>query len=625
MMTGNELLKEIVRYDKYARYLPHANRRETWEETTDRVIEFFTDELNKQNRKLDEQVWKRLRKAMLDKQVLPSMRAVQMAGPAAARDHTHLYNCSYLPLDGPEALRELLYILMCGTGVGYSVELQHVIEWRSPKHYTHSGTVDDKDHIPYIIEDSSLGWADAFYRAIDMSLDAVKPKFDYSRIRPYGSPLATKGGRASGPEPLRKLLDGTWDIISDRKGEALRSIDIHRLACLAGSIVDVGGVRRAALIALFSAEDGDMLNCKTGDWFSKYPELAKANNSMVASHSDLNTIIDTLAKDGYGEPGIFNRHQDGMRVLGVEYGTNPCGEIILEPHQFCNLSIAVARPDDDFGSLKEKVHLATVWGTIQSCMTYFPNLRPEWSKNCERERLLGVDITGTQDCPLLSSSNLNDLPTILEDLSRVAHETNRKYAHKLGINQSAAITCNKPSGNSSQLLDCSSGIHARWAPYYLRRLRLDSGSELANTLIAQGVPHVYEGTNAIVEIPVKSPSPLSKDDMSALEQLEYWRAWKLWWCDHNPSSTIYVKPDEWESVLSWLSVWWPIVGGLSFLPKDDHKYENAPYESISEEDFLAREKAIENVTIDLGKMVEVVDDTTLSRDAACLGGMCVWE
>ena len=629
MPLGNELVKEVQRYDKYARWLPEHGRRETWAETTQRVVTFFQDELAKQNRSLSAEVWTRLTDGMLTFSTLPSMRAVQMAGPAAARDHTHLYNCSYLPLDSPTALKELLYILMCGTGVGYSVEKQYIAKWRTPKHPIFSGTVDPNDVGEWVVEDSSLGWAEAFHRAIDCALDGIEPKFDYRRIRPQGAWLRTKGGRASGPEPLRRLLNGVWTIISARKGNALTSFDIHRIACLAGSIVDVGGVRRAALIALFSADDNLMRDCKSQeDWYEKFPELAKANNSMVAAGKDIRGVFRTLSRSGYGEPGLFNRHSDHARAVGVEYGTNPCGEILLEPQQFCNLSIAVARPEDTWSSLRSKVELATIWGTIQSCMTYFPALRPEWTANCERERLLGVDITGTQDCPLLSArAEPKTLAAHLKVLRDVAHATNRQYAYLLGINQSAAITCNKPSGNSSQLVDCSSGIHARWAPYYLRRLRIEPYSPLAMRLAAKGVPYEVEWiadvpAQWVFEFPVKSPpNAVIRADLNAIQQFGYWLTWQRHWCDHNASSTIYVESHLWDALQVEVEDCWPEIGGLSFLPKNDHKYSNAPYEAITKEEY-EQKVALLPANLELDTLVEMVDNSTLSRDAACVGGLC---
>lgn len=541
-------------------------------------------------------------------------------------------NCAYLPLDSPTALKELLYILMCGTGVGYSVEKQYIEKWRQPKVaevYPGVPAVDSDDVGVWTIEDSSIGWAEAFHRAIDLSLDGIEPRFDYGRIRPKGAWLRTKGGRASGPEPLRRLLTGVWTIISARNGSALTPFDIHRIACLAGSIVDVGGVRRAALISLFSSGDDVMRDCKSQeDWFDKFPELAKANNSMVAQRKDIRSVFRTLSRSGYGEPGLFNRHSYHTRANGVEYGTNPCGEVLLEPSQFCNLSITVARPDDTIESLCDKVRLAAIWGTIQSCMTYFPNLRPQWTLNCERERLLGVDITGTQDCPLLNARvKPQHLGPRLRYLRDEAHKVNRQYAHVLGINQSAAITCNKPSGNSSQLVDCSSGIHARWAPYYVRRLRIEPHSPLGTRLKSLGIPCEVEyiadvPSQWIFEFPVKSPSQaVVKDDLNALQQFHYWSIWQSSWCDHNASSTLYVEPHMWEALEEEVTYEWDLIGGLSFLPKDNTKYWMAPYETITKEEYEERLAKLPQ-RLDLESLNEMVDNSTLSRDAACVGGLC---
>jgi ribonucleoside-triphosphate reductase len=618
-MLGNELVKEVQRYDKYAKWLTDKNRRETWQETCDRVFDFFYTELNKQGKDVGWIPWAELEQAMLVQDVLPSMRAVQMAGPAASRDHTCLYNCAYLPLDSPVALKELLYILMCGTGVGYSVEKENIAAWPEV-----ASSIDGIPPSPaFLITDSSEGWAEAFHRAINLSLNGIEPEFDYSAIRAKGSWLKTKGGRASGPEPLVKLLRATWEIISARAGSRLTPFDIHRLACIAGSIVDVGGVRRAALIALFSPDDDVMRECKTGDWFNVYPELAKANNSMVGEFHNIASVFSTLSTSGYGEPGLFNRNSNHARASGVKYGTNPCGEILLEPNQFCNLSIAVARADDDSYTLKQKVRLATIWGTIQSCMTNFPHLREEWKFNCERERLLGVDITGTQDCPVLNfRAGQVAISNVLIMLRDTARATNREFAAKLGINQSAAVTCNKPSGNSSQLVDCSSGIHARWAVYYRRRLTIEPASPLGDYLAAKGVPYVDTGTAWLFAFPVASPmGAVVRSDLNALAQLGYWLTFQRYWCDHNASSTIYVEPHLWPEVQDWVETFWGEIGGLSFLPKDNNSYENAPYEEITKEVY---EKEVSRLPegLDLQSIIEVVDNSTLGQDAACVGGFC---
>lgn len=618
-MVGNQFIKEVQQYDKYARWIPEESRRETWEETTDRVITFFQKELEKMGKDPGVIPWDDLREALLARDVLPSMRAIQMAGPAAERDHTHLYNCAYLPLRSIHDLSELLYILMCGTGVGYSVESQNVLQWPKPQP-VHDYQPEQK---PYIVEDSSIGWAEAFKHALDRSLDGIKPVFDYSRIRPKGAWLKTKGGRASGPEPLQRLLEKTQEIIFAASSEdrRLTSFDIHRLACLAGSVVDVGGVRRAALISLFSSGDDTMLGCKTGDWFLKYPELAKANNSMVAEKEDLGRIFATLSSDGYGEPGIFNRYSDAARGGDWNYGTNPCGEIILRPYQFCNLSIAVARPNDTHESLERKVILATIWGTIQSCMTHFPHLRSQWKANCEEERLLGVDITGGQDCPLLNSRSEN-LANRLWFLWAKVVPTNIHYASLLGIPRSAAITCNKPSGNSSQLVDCSSGIHARWSQYYVRRITIEPQSPLGNHLASKGIPYVDVGSGWLFEFPVASPEgAVTKDQLSAIDQLEYWLKWQSGWCDHNASATIYVKPSEWPEVEAFVREHWGTIGGLSFLPKDDHLYDNAPYETISRDEYWARVSKLPK-ELNLGEIREYVDQTTIATDISCVGGLC---
>ena len=398
---GNQFISEIQLYDKYARWMPAESRRETWPEVVDRVMTFL--HTIPEATAIAEDTWDALHAAMLDKRVLPSMRIVQMAGPSLERCHVGAYNCAYTTLTGPTALAELLYILMQGTGVGYSVERQYVDQWPHPKANAPTG-----DTHRYVITDSTEGWCDAFKAAMESALQARPITFDYLQIRPKGAWLHTKGGRASGPEPLRMLLDKTGEIIRARAGQRLRPIDIHRLATLCGSIVQVGGVRRAAELALFDKDDPEMRDCKEGEFWNTMPELAMANNSRVSEgpvqDADLLQWMSQLANTGSGEPGIFRR--DGAiperREPGHAWGTNPCGEIILRPQQFCNLSVAVARPDDTEGTLADKVVLATVLGTLQSCLTRFTYLRPEWKANCDEERLLGVDITGACDCPLLT-------------------------------------------------------------------------------------------------------------------------------------------------------------------------------------------------------------------------------
>lgn len=634
MATGNQLLSEIVLYDKYARWREDLQRRETWPEVVDRVVGFFRS--RPEGDVLPENVWTEIRDAMLRKDVLPSMRVVQMAGAPLARCHVGAYNCAYTTLDSPVALAELLYILMQGTGVGYSVERRYIDQWPAV-------ATDPVTPAALTVEDSTEGWCDGFKAVMHNALNGQHTIVDYSRIRPAGAWLHTKGGTASGPEPLNLLLTKTQEILLKDVGLGNRPtpFHIHRLATLCGSIVQVGGVRRAAEICLFDADDATMRACKNGAFWETYPELAMANNSLVATDgagtaAEILSLFAQLATTGSGEPGLFRR--DGRipdrREPRDDFGTNPCGEIILRPQQFCNLSIAVARVDDTDETLARKVQLATVLGTLQSTLTRFNYLRPIWKVNSEAERLLGVDITGAADCPLLREHGDPhmeiEVANRLNTLQRLAVATNRTMAKQLGIPVSAAVTCNKPSGNSSQLVDCASGIHVRYAPYYIRRIRLGARSPLSARLQALGLPcfpEVGQGTLEtasvwVFELPVQSPEgAITRADVSAIDQLHTWLLWKRNWTEHNPSCTIYVRPDEWVDVASFVWQYWDYIGGLSFLPKDDHAYALAPYEEISAAEYQRRAAALPEA-LNLHTIVESRDLTTVNQEYACVGGIC---
>lgn len=624
---GNTFIQAIQLYDKYARWRPEDQRRETWAEAVDRVMAF----LQQQPRAnvLTPEVWAQLHTALLSQDVLPSMRVVQMAGAPLDRCHVGAYNCAYTTLCGPQDVAEVLYILMQGTGVGYSVERRYVDQWPAVSEGGPDAPVGT-----YVVPDTTEGWCEAFRHAVEGALIGQRWTFDLSQLRPEGTWLHTKGGRASGPAPLHDLLSKTWEIVRARAGARLRPLDVHRLATLCGSIVQVGGVRRAAEIALFDADDSEMRTCKTGDFWRTMPELAMANNSMVIPSGqppDLHLLsaMAEAANAGTGEPGLFRR--DGRipeRRQAADFGTNPCGEIILRPHQFCNLSVAVARPTDTAATLAEKVQLATIVGTLQADLTQFQYLRPTWAQNCEEERLLGVDITGACDCPLLTDPDTS--PALLQQLQQVARQTNVVLAAQMGIAASTAVTCNKPSGNSSQLLDASSGIHPRYAPYYLRRLRVAARSPLALHLQQQGLPmypEVGQGTLAearvwVTELPVQSPEgSLTRHDLSGLDQLAYWLMWKTCWTEHNPSCTIYLKPHEWVAATAFVSTVWEAVGGLAFLPHSDHVYTLAPYEEIDAVTYEAR-LALLPEELGLADIREQVDTTTVAQDYACVGGVC---
>ncbi len=612
----NSPLQQVVRHDKYAKWIPELNRRETWPETVERVMDFLMEQLKIQGCEIPVRIEQQLAYGMLELDVMPSMRIVQMAGPALDRCHVGGYNCAYLPLTSPQDLAELLYILMQGTGCGFSVESRYVNQWP---------IVEQNETLEYMgrIADTTEGWCEAFKLSILNALLGIRQKWDYSQIRGKGEWLHTKGGRASGPEPLKQLLEMTWNVIRNRAGSKLTPFDIHRLACMAGQIVQVGGVRRSALISLFDYNDVEMANCKKGEFWHEYPELSQANNSRV--YTDQPFSWDhwrELETNGTGEPGIFRRPTQLANRIVAEWGSNPCGEIILRPKQFCNLSQAVARREDTVDTLSEKVRLATIFGTIQSTLTDFNYLSKEWKLNCDDERLLGVDITGAMDCEILRPSDR--LPEILQELRTVAEDTNKEYANILGIRQSVSITCNKPSGNSSQLLDCSSGIHPRYAPFYIRRIRLDADSALARYLRDVGVPFQREGyfTIEVFEFPIKSPEgSIGRRDIKDWEQFFYWRDWKQYWTSHNPSCTIYVH--KWEQLGHYVKGNWEKIGGLSFLPKNDIIYKLAPYEEITEEKY--NQLMAEFPELDLTQVVEKVDNTTMNSDYACESDKCVWE
>lgn len=639
-------LQQTVYYDRYARWNKQLGRRETWQETVTRVSDFFYDQLEKRGHfdDLDKkstlvEMLVDLENAMLAGDVMPSMRVVQMAGPALERCNVGVYNCSYLPLKDWRAFGELLYILMQGTGVGFSVEKQYVdqlpvIQPQKP----------NQVKTTISIMDTTDGWCDALLVGLDTWAKGEDVQFDYSLIRPYGAPLSIKGGRASGPEPLRQLLDFARTMMLRHQGRKLSSINVHDLACFCGSIVQVGGVRRAAEISLSDLDDHKMRGAKQGQFWLHTPERAMANNSAVyeekPSMSDFMSEWTELMNSGTGERGVFNR--EGVRNQlperrkrsdwtgdPISFGVNPCGEIILRPFQFCNLSIAVARPDDTWDSLGKKVILATRFGMLQSLLTDFNYIRLEWKENCEEERLLGVDITGQMDCPLLNGVHYRPDDTYRE-FKDMAFNTARNMSEVLGIPMPTAITCVKPSGNSSQLLGTSSGLHPRYAEYYIRRVRIGAGSPIAQFLRDGGVPCHPEVGQApdnpsiwVFEFPVKSPEGARvRNDMTALDQLTHWLSCKVNYTEHNPSITVYVRESEWMEVGAWVYKHWDKVGGISFLPWDGGVYNLAPYEEITEDEY--NRQLAKRPELDWSKLqsYERGDTTTVNTDYACVGGTC---
>lgn len=622
-------LSEFIFYSTYSRWLDEKVRRESWMETIDRYISFMRENLGN---KLKKGEYEEIRDYMLGMKAMGSMRLLWSAGAPAAASNVCVYNCSFVAPETWQDFAEIMYISMCGTGVGFSVERQTVESLPIIKRQT------GKKLQTFVIPDSKEGWGDALSYGMNAWGLGSDVAFDYSKIRPRGSRLKTMGGRASGPEPLHNLLDFTRERMRARQGRHLTTLDVHDIICKIGEIVVAGGVRRSALISLSDLDDSEMRGAKNGQFYFNNPQRSMANNSAVYNEKPtMGQFLDewhNLAISGSGERGIFNRGSLKKQLPARRWklfeegywtcGTNPCGEIILKSKQFCNLSEVVVRPEDTEETLMEKVRIATILGTYQASLTMFPYLSPEWKKNCEEEALLGVSMTGQWD-----NKAVRD-PQVQRRLKEVALETNRKYAKRFGINPSTCITCVKPSGNGSQLFDSASGMHPRHARYYIRRIRIEGHNPLKKLLEDEGVPCVPEvgqtketATTWVLEFPVKAPEgAIVKSDLTASNQLEYWKTLKENYCEHNPSVTVSVGADEWLAVGDWVYQHWDIVGGLSFLPQSDHVYQLAPYEEISEERFM--ELASKFPTIDFSKLVlyEMEDKTSGAKEYACVAGVC---
>ncbi len=622
-------LSELIYYRTYSRWLPEKGRRETWVETVDRYIAFMRENVGD---KLTDAEYTELREAILKQEIMPSMRLLWSAGEAARKTNVAAYNCSFIAPECLQDFGEIMYILMCGTGVGFSVEQQSIHKLPQIKKQT------GKKLPTYTVEDSKEGWADAFVFGLKTWFNGEDVAFDYSNIRPQGARLKTMGGRASGPEPLRALMDFSRERILLRQGRRLNTLDVHDIICKIGEVVVMGGVRRSALISLSDLDDVEMRHAKDGAFYISHPQRSMANNSAIYNEKPtVSEFLDewlSLIKSGSGERGIFNRSTildqlpERRRKTFVDYvstcGTNPCGEIILRSKQFCNLSEVVARAEDTKETLLRKIRLATILGTYQSMLTKFPYLSPEWKKNCEEERLLGVSITGQWDCPAVRNSET------LQALKAEAIKTNEDYAKRFGINASTCITCVKPSGTVSQLVDAASGMHARHAPYYIRRIRISATDTLFKMLKDQKFPYKPEvgqtdadATTYVLEFPVKAPDgAIFRDDLTAIEQLEYWKKVKVNFTEHNPSVTVSVSDDEWLEVGNWLYKNWDIIGGLSFLPRTNHVYALAPYEAISKEKYEELAKALPK--IDFAEIVcyEENDETQGAKELACVSGSC---
>ena len=633
-------LGEFVYYRTYARWIDSENRRETWVETVDRYLNFMRENLGK---KLKESEYKEVRETILRQEAMPSMRLLQFAGTAAAKTNVCAYNCSFIAPQSFQDLAEIMYISMCGTGAGWSVESQNVHKFPQINQQT------GKKLPAHIIPDDKEGWADALSFGMRTWSEGNDVEFDYSQIRPAGSRLKVMGGKASGPDPLRRLLDFTRVKILKRQGKRLTTLDVHDIICMIGDCVVAGGVRRSAMISLSDFDDKEIRDAKKGQFYLTDPQRSLANNSAVYTQKPTNAeFLEewlALAISGSGERGIFNRGglnkqlpERRIKLLKQKHGeyfspegniigsigTNPCGEILLQSKQFCNLSEIVARAEDDEKSLLRKVRVATILGTYQSSLTNFPYLSKEWKKHCEEERLLGVSITGQWDCPVVRQ------PEVLEKLRREAIKVNQTYSKRFGISASSAITCVKPSGTLSQMVDCSSGMHPRHSQFYIRRIRIAATDSLFKMLKDQGVPFYPEvgqspenATTYVLEFPVKAPTgSIFKNDLSAIEQLEHWKIVKTKYTEHNPSVTISVGDDEWIAVADWLYKNWDIIGGLSFLPRDNHVYQLAPYEPIDEKKYYELAKRLAH--LDFSKIIsyEKQNETDLKKELACVSGVC---
>ncbi|OIO33104.1 MAG: ribonucleoside-triphosphate reductase [Candidatus Yonathbacteria bacterium CG_4_10_14_3_um_filter_47_65] len=623
------ILAEFVYYRTYSRWIDEEGRRETWIETVDRYMDFMKENIDG---KLSTKEYAEIREGILKHEAMPSMRLLQFAGDAARRTNVCAYNCSYVAPTKLQDFGEIMYILMCGSGVGFAVESQNVQTLPQIKAQT-------GEKLPtHVIPDSKEGWADTLVLGMKTWFDGKDIDFDYSKLRPAGARLKVMGGRSSGPDPLRSVMKFTREKILKRQGRRLSNLDVHDIVCKIGEVVVAGGVRRSALISLSDLDDQEIRDAKKGQFYINEPQRMMANNSAVYITKPTNTeFLDewvALMKSGSGERGIFNRSALAktlparrLEMFGGDtsgLGSNPCGEIILQSKQFCNLSEVVVRPEDTEISLLRKVRLATILGTYQSSLTHFPYLSKEWKQNCDNERLLGVSLTGQWDCPAVRDAK------VLQRLRDETVKVNKAYAKKFSINPSTCVTSVKPSGTLSQMVDCASGMHPRHSAYYIRRIRISATDPLFMMLKDQGIPHHPEvgqsrdtANTYVLEFPVKAPEgSIFKNDVTALDQLEHWKLVKQNYTEHNPSVTVSVGDDEWVAVANWLYSNWEIIGGLSFLPRNDFVYQLAPYEEITKEQYEELLKKFND--IDFAKIVtyEKQDATEVAKELACVAGTC---
>ena len=626
--------QSFIHLSRYSRWLPDEGRRETWIETVSRLSNFMQIHLKKNlGVEVDSETWRKIEDYIIGLSVMPSMRALMTAGTALERENIAGYNCSYIPIDNPKAFDEILYILMNGTGVGFSVERQYV-----NKLPTIPDREFEKTDDVVSVADSKEGWARGFKDLISYLYTCRIPKINVSKVRPAGERLKTFGGRASGPQPLVNLFDFVIEKFKGARGRKLNTMECHDIACKTGEVVVVGGVRRSALISLSNLSDQRLRVAKSGAWWDTNPERALANNSVVYTEKpDAGIFMKewlALYESKSGERGIFNRvsaqekaRENGRRNGDYDFGTNPCSEIILRPNQFCNLTEVVVRPMDTEATLHDKIEVATILGTIQATLTDFGYLRKRWQTNTEEERLLGVSLTGIMDNSIINRRR-ERLPEILQSMRNKAVVTNKEWSDKLGIPQSTAITCVKPSGTVSQLVDSASGIHARHNPYYIRTVRGDNKDPLTEFMKEQGIPNepdvMKPDHTTVFSFPMScSNTAIYRNDMSAIEQLEIWKLYAQHWCEHKPSVTISVKESEWVNVGNWCWDNFDYLSGVSFLPFSDHTYQQAPYQDIDKEQFESLQSKMPE-KIDWSKLqdFEKEDNTRGSQELACTAGSC---
>ena len=628
------LYQQFIHLSRYSRWIESEKRRETWNETVARYFDFFENHLKEsQEYSLSKQLRNELEDAVLNLEIMPSMRSLMTAGEALSRDNVAGYNCSYIAVNRVRAFDEILYVLMCGTGVGFSVERQYVE--KLPTIAEHFSTTETE----IVVEDSKAGWAKSYKELISLLIAGQIPKWNLKKIRPAGARLKTFGGRASGPAPLDDLFKFTSDTFKRAAGRKLTSIECHDLVCKVAEVVVVGGVRRSALISLSNLTDEKMRDAKVGQWWEANPQRALANNSVAYKEKpDIGVFMEewvSLYKSKSGERGIFNRDACKRTVAKLgdrrdpdyEFGVNPCSEIILRDREFCNLTEVIVRATDTPETLERKVKLATILGTWQASLTHFPYLSSEFKKNCQEEALLGVSLTGILDNEMLRANNKNT-EEVLTKLRKISIDVNKDWAKKIGINPAAAITCVKPSGTVSQLTDSASGIHPRHSQYYVRTVRADRKDPLCQMMMDMKFPHepcvMKPDTTMVFSFPVRSPGSITRNDITAIEHLEIWLTFQRHWCEHKPSITITVKENEWMEVGAWVYRHFDEISGISFLPHSDHSYRQAPYQECSLEDCSALEQVLPN-SVEWSKTLvsyEKEDSTAGTQTFACSGDKC---